>query len=56
MIKNLIFDFGKVLVNHDLQPLLERHFGDDEVSLIGFTQNSIRSEIYKHVRPWNNPV
>ena len=36
MIKNLIFDFGKVLVNHDLQPLLERHFGDDEVSLIGF--------------------
>ena len=51
MIKNLIFDFGKVLVNHDLQPLLERHFGDDEVSLIGF-----RSEIYKHVRPWNNPV
>jgi len=46
MIKNLIFDFGKVLVNHDLQPLLERHFGDD----------SIRSGIYKHVRPWNNPV
>ena len=36
MIKNLIFDFGKVLVNHDLQPLLERHFGDDEVSLNGF--------------------
>ncbi len=22
MIKNLIFDFGKVLVNHDLQPFL----------------------------------
>ena len=36
MIKNLIFDFGKVLVNHDLQPMLERYFGDDEVSLIGF--------------------
>ena len=36
MIKNLIFVFFKVLVNHDLQPLLERHFGDDEVSLIGF--------------------
>ena len=31
MIKNLIFDFGKVLVNHDLQPLLERHFGDESV-------------------------
>lgn len=29
MIKNLIFDFGKVLVNHDLQPMLERHFGSD---------------------------
>ena len=29
MIKNLIFDFGKVLVNHDLQPMLERYFGND---------------------------
>ena len=35
MIKNLIFDFGKVLVNHDLQPLLERHFGDDEGLILG---------------------
>lgn len=28
MIKNLVFDFGKVLVNHDLQPVLDRYFGD----------------------------
>lgn len=29
MIKHLIFDFGKVLVNHDLQPMLERYFGNE---------------------------
>lgn len=29
MIRNLIFDFGKVLVNHDLQPMLKRYFDND---------------------------
>lgn len=32
MIKNLIFDFGKVLVNHDLQAVLERYFKEDKES------------------------
>ncbi|WP_294609644.1 HAD family phosphatase [uncultured Bacteroides sp.] len=30
MIKNLIFDFGKVLVNHDLHAVLERYFKGDK--------------------------
>lgn len=29
MIKNLIFDFGNVLVRHDLRPMLTRFWGDD---------------------------
>lgn len=32
MIKNLVFDFGKVLVNHDLQAVLERYFKEDKES------------------------
>lgn len=32
MIKNLIFDFGKVLVNHDLQAVLEHYFKEDKES------------------------
>ena len=55
MIKNLIFDFGKVLVNHDLQPLLERHFGDDEVSLIGF-HKILSDPKFINMCEWNNPV
>lgn len=30
MIKNLIFDFGNVLVRHDLAPMLHRFWGNDE--------------------------
>lgn len=30
MIKNLVFDFGKVLVNHDLHAVLERYFKGDK--------------------------
>lgn len=30
MIKNFVFDFGNVLVNHDLRPLIERYFNGDE--------------------------
>ncbi len=33
MIKNLIFDFGQVLVHHNPQPLFHRIFGDDEASI-----------------------
>lgn len=30
MIKNLIFDFGKVLVDYDFMPLLDQFFGEDK--------------------------
>ena len=33
MIKNIIFDFGNVLVNHDLRPILERYFGNDSKAM-----------------------
>lgn len=33
MIKNLIFDFGQVLVRHNPLPLFHRIFGDDEASI-----------------------
>lgn len=29
MIKNLVFDFGKVLVDHDLRPFVDRFFAND---------------------------
>lgn len=29
MIKNLVFDFGNVLVRHDLEPMMARFWGDD---------------------------
>lgn len=29
MIRNLVFDFGNVLVKHDLRPMLKRYFGND---------------------------
>ena len=31
MIKNLIFDFGKVLVDYDFRPVLDRYFKDNKV-------------------------
>lgn len=36
MIKNLIYDFGNVLVNHDLQPLLTQCFGGEEAEMERF--------------------
>lgn len=33
MIKNLIFDFGKVLVNHDLHTVLERYFKEEKEAM-----------------------
>ncbi len=30
MIKNLIFDFGNVLVSYDFMAFLDRFFGDDK--------------------------
>lgn len=36
MIKNLVFDFGNVLVKHDLRPLLQRHFGEKGSQMASF--------------------
>lgn len=33
MIKNLIFDFGKVLVNHDLHAVLEHYFKEEKEAM-----------------------
>lgn len=38
MIKNLVFDFGNVLVNHDLHPLLGRCFDGDEMRKTQFLE------------------
>ena len=36
MIKNFVFDFGKVLVNHDLQPMLRHYFNGDTAKMEQF--------------------
>ena len=36
MIKNIIFDFGNVPVNHDLRPMLKRYFGNDSKAMDKF--------------------
>lgn len=42
MIKNIIFDFGNVLVTHDLRPMLKCFFGNDSKAMDAF--NAILSD------------